>query len=356
MKIETGLKDILKLFDSDRCKFHYTKGVRETWRNIFNKVDVMELMAGVYTYNNVGVYSDAWLIYFILCGGCMNVTSIGIMNQAFLRKYPDLYIFDYGAGDFVKKALRRRLAALFKQGLLMKVSYEFGGVIEEDNEDEVEEVEKNRSGVNNVVLYYPTAYGVQLVNAKLQGEWKVLPFSAMEPTYVILGKASSAFVMSNITKEVFCIGKNDTISFENAIFRAKSAGVFNLDCEIKISYEDRRPTDYVAFINGFNVYEPKVTTKEEYAKYIRRRIGVIFDYINHRTKKGNARVICSVDGSKGLISFIKLIEESGLEITSEIENNLFFTSEGIIIETGSVAKSLFSYKSACIRKADAFYI
>lgn len=354
MKADKSTVAKIALFQSEKARFHYSEEIKEFWKHIYNNMNESELLERIYSHNNVCMESDTWLLYFVQCGGCANITTIANLNNVHKKMNPDLKIFDFAEikGTY-KSTLRTRLNELCKCGMLQKISYKsYYGIEETDFEDKVAGKEKASA------IYFITKLGTTFLNAKFAMGRKVINFAPSEPIYLILGRAASSYIMSRIVNEVYDFSLGNVVEYEERIYKSRSEGIYHLDSEIKIAYEGtERPTDYVAFINGYSVYDKTAITKEEYIKSVKRKISVMFDYIRNRTKKGIARVVCTVDGRDGLLNFINLINNSGFNYTKEIAENLFFTSEACVNELGCVSGSLFQYipEAEELKNVECFY-
>lgn len=337
MRITENANRKLNSFSSEKRKLIYTDHVKETWKVTYYRVETADLLSNIYSFSNIGMVSDAWILYFLVVSGFVNIYTLRQFLASYRSHFPELEIYNFDAnGVMPSRALRNRLTELCKNGLIFRFNYDYS----DESGKGAPEQEEREFGVG--ALYAPTTYAIELVNNALESKFKYVSTNMFpkKPQYQLIGHASSSYALSMLVEEVFSSGNR--IEFENAHFKSRRVGLYILDNEVKINYPNSdSPADYVAFINGYDALDKGRVTEEMHASYVADRVTVIADYLLHRTQKGTSRVICSVDGVQGFIKFLRLMEASGVEFTENMLERLYFTSEGCIIEEQCLSKSLF---------------
>ena len=354
MKIvmEKNARASIETFESYKCRLLYHPEVKEKWKIAFNNRSDMALYEDIYVEEYIGMDSDAWLLYYITVGGCLNVASIANLSDAYVNKYSDMNAYDYEKGRG-HDALRARLSALLRAGFLLRITYDY--YLSPDCYGIEHASEKMSHGA---ALYLPTPIGTNYMNEKLGATEVVKRFTPSGRPQNVLGSAASGFAMSMLVKEAF---KKPFLKVEHESGMFNDNQTFRLDAELKITDEsvpENPQRSYVAFIHGY-VDEDNSIPDSVREKYIRKRCDFMLRYVRKRhpeskwDKSRMANVIVMVNGKRGLEKFLTAFQ-SLMNSTTGIDTNseefreqlghIYITSEGAIQECGSLAGALFAIR------------
>lgn len=278
-----------------------------------------------FRYKDVNAVSAAWALGDIAETDFTILYAIAVLGVAFLD---DIICFlDYmkawktssddgpliqnTSKDFMSGAMKR----LFSNGLIYRYLYKTEGF-----------GERTLYGIPNLAF---TA-----MNARLGRNVKHLEFREMRPLSDIIGSSAAARIALLMMNSEHFVSYEDT-----TIFYSRACGTVQYDMEIKTEIAGQY--NYVAIDHLFFRYDKNKMSKESYGEYIRNKVNWANEYVERRTKKGEAFVLFACQDFSDIALFSSVICESQNSNWMRNNEKIFFVSLSGINDCNSLKDNIF---------------
>lgn len=321
--MKTNVNKISQVLSAlDKCARVYKYGdyVEETMEKEYNYIDVNRKLFGFAQSEN-GTISDCFILYAISILGVADRESIQIFLKNMKKRYSELYIGDVSNSENI----RVRIANLKKMGYVFASIYRCDSNGKDDS---------TTSGEHS--LYTIDVEGNELMNRVLS---KRMPYNrwlaAMSPSEMI-GWGCASYVGACLSHH------SNFVEYLDGAFRARNTGTYIFPSEIK--FFNGVENHYVVITPSYLRQNKKTQTELDYAEYKVRKVNLLRNYLDYRTKKGVTDAVICVENTDDLKEMTRLIFQT--ENLVEYLPRIYFTGEGILRNSSYLEESFVRIKGA----------
>lgn len=326
LKKSVALRTIL---NSNSRHYRFEEGVIDSWGKEYHRLE-HDIKLLRFAEDQMGAYSDCFILYAIACLGVADQESIRMFLKALRDNCAGVTIMDVDNPDYV----RERLRALVSLGFIFKFHYSLE-VLNGDNE----------AIPNAVTLFTIDPGGQTFMNKVLEKRTVVHEWLQAKPIFELVGWAACSYVAGRVINE----GK--FIEARQGVFATKIVGTVFIPGLFKMIIDGQEA--YVGFINAFLHRGKGMETVSEYMKRCEYMVTVINQYFFNRDKKRVvARMVVVVENNPDLVEIADWINKDG-----SLENDydrLYFTGEGAMRYVRDIRKSFLQMKKTVTNEGYSF--
>lgn len=301
--------------------YKYNDCVEETIEKEYNYIDVNRKLFA-YAQGDSGTIFDCFILYAISILGVADRESIQIFLKNMKKRYSELYIGDVSNSENI----RVRIANLKKMG------YVFASIYRCDSNNK-----GSLTSTGEHSLYTIDVEGNELMNRVLGKRMPYNRWLAAMSANEMVGWACASYVGSCMSHH------SNFVEYLDGAFRARNTGTYIFPSEIK--FFNGVDNHYVVIIPSYLKQNRKTQTELDYAEYKVRKVNLLRNYLDFRTKKGVTDAVICVENVDDLREMTYLIFQT--ENLVEYLPRIYFTGEGILRNTSKLEEVFI-----CIKRPD----
>ena len=322
LKKSVALRNLL---NSDSRHYKFNDEVIDSWGKEYHRLD-HDIKLLRFAEDQMGAYSDCFVLYAIACLGVADQESIRMFLRALRDNCAGVTIMDVDNPDYV----RERLKALVGLGFIFKFHYTVDAL---NSEGEVIP--------NGVTLFTIDPGGQTFMNKVLEKRTVVHEWIQAKPIFELVGWAACSYVAGRV------INAGKFIEARQGVFATKIVGTVFMPGMFKMLVDGQEA--YIGFINAFLHRGKGMETASDYEKRCEYMVTVISQYFYNRDKKHVLnRLVVIVENNADLVEIADWINKDGSLV--EDYDRLYFTGEGAMRYVHDIRNAFLQMKKETGKK------